>query len=507
MNATKKKETILCHKTNSRKNESNQPRANIEDLPEEMLEIIAGFLSCKDLNSCFNVCKKWRRILNSDKFWKKCCKYPEKYFKLSSVQVSKIPAFIDACKWRKHWLLQKRIWKNWSSGTFTTDTFAGELGHMSMDSVDEHGNHWLFCYGSNEINVWNITNEPFLHSNYEQQHFFALWPLQDKVLTCRSNYVKVFNFKHPENELQLSYRFKFDRKNILPENEKVSNDDYVSGVRYILVDDRFLIGYQENVSDIATACMYIWDINTKKVRNQSIYQESFVRFVQQTRGSNVLDHFNGGMVLFDGDNGKFLVNLIDDRHKLCHVSLFSLVEMKFVKVVAQFESRTAWCLMKGDIVVTFHIVCENKSQISVFNLNTGLLAKLYFPFERNPILNNELRFDCNKVILKVRNKITVLTLTDSVHVKENSFELDESNKNGCILKYFDPKFLLLYDCSILSSGNLTVWDIDSGIKLWGLRKLSHLVLYKPIINTFEYPGRLLVRFCDESNFRILKFDA
>jgi hypothetical protein len=480
-------------------------KLNILDLPEDVFETIAGFFGKKDIENCTKVCDEWKQYLDKSKFLKKCCIYPEKYYKLSAKPDAERCKSSRICDWRNSFLIQKRILENWKHGIFVKESSGINASNLTclVDSVDDNGNHWLFDFGQQGIKVWNITTQPFLHSEYSQNNFFGLLPLQDKVLTCRSNYMKIFQFRHPDYELKLDYRFKFEMDDVLPNHIVIPDEEYVSGVRYILVDNQFFIGYSENITDIERAFIHIWDLNSgRKVATQSVFQDSFSELIRSS-GGDVLNDFRGGLILFAADQGRFLVNLIDARYNLCHISLFSLLEMKFTKVVAVIESRTAWCFMKGDIIAIFHIVQEESSQISVFNVKGDLLDELYFPAIHNPAFTDEFKFDSDKVILKVDTTINVLTINDDTIAHKNHFVLDEEL---FILKYFDPKFLLLFDRRWNIEYSVTTWDIDNGTKLWELGLISKIYLYRQLFCNYEYPGRLVVYFKGEEELSILKFD-
>jgi len=487
---------------------------SIQDLPEELLEVVFGFLPGEDLDSCFDVSRKWRNILNNDRFWKKCCVYPEKYYKLPHRQLDTKYETNKICEWRKHFLVQKEIWNNLKRGSFVSIESNIDMGLLSdnIDYVDGHGHHWLFQCVEGKLTIWNITDEPNFHACYSVNDNSRIVPLQDKVLIRSTNHVEVFNFKHPEYKLQLNYRFKLQVQD--PEQEIIPDYAFVSGVRHILVDDKFFISYSVNIVDLRNTVIHVWNLDTgNQVSTINMHQQSFVVYVRNTiPGRDITNNnFLRYLDLFPGDNGRFLVNLVDARYKLCHISLFSLVEMKFIKVVARLESKRIRCLMSGDIAVIHHLFREDNHQISVFNVNSGLLFNLTFQtfvrsFFPQPFTTRDLILQSNKVIFKVRDKVSVLSLSKTVcggiQVKKDFFKVD---KLSGMFRYFDPNFLFVFeDVSFDYNYSVSIWNIESGAKL---KKIKVPNFSSPILSRQDqYPGRVLFELVDQRGLGILKFD-
>uniref|UniRef100_A0A1B6L6T1 F-box domain-containing protein n=1 Tax=Graphocephala atropunctata TaxID=36148 RepID=A0A1B6L6T1_9HEMI len=486
---------------------------SIEDLPPEVIEIVATYLSGDDLESCSDVSENWRKILNSNKLWKKHCVYPEKYFKTSGYESGEKTNCDNSCTWKKNFKRQKLLWENWSKGQFTVneaDINASSVCYL-VYFVDELGNYWLL-YSEYDcgITVWKISEVPVFHCKLDQTDQFGILPVKSKLFSYVSNYIKVFEFMSPENELKLQYRFIFDKNTVISDNSDF-HYEYVCCQRFIIVDN-FLIGYCENVTDLCETFVHIWDCDSgRKVARQSIFQQSFVNYVLSMTGNDIIKDFEGGLVLFDSDSRRFLVNVIDDKYKLCQISLFSLDKMEIVNVVAQLESRSACCFMKGDVIVIHHKRDKNQtSQVSVYNDHGKLLAYLDYSHSRSLQMNNEFWLTSSKVILKVQDGICVLDIVKSESVCERRFNTDTKQ---FILGFVDPKFLLLYEKVGIAIGcqretvAVSVWDLESGSKLWNLGKIDTLDTCNMMFSHSVYPSKLIVHFTGDEQLSILNFET
>ncbi|XP_046665931.1 uncharacterized protein LOC124357886 [Homalodisca vitripennis] len=489
---------------------------SMQDLPTEIIEIIASYLSSDDLDACFRVCRGWKSVFNLNRIWRKYCVYPEKYFKASGSTLGSRgnKDYEEVCFWKKSYDRQKLLWDNWSKGRFTkkkTDMCLSMLSYL-VYFVDNFGNYWLLYSNYDDgISVWKIDEIPDFHCKLDEKDQFGIVPIKNKLLTHISDYIQIFEFKPPENELVLQYRFKFNEDTILPKDNVFINE-YVSSQRFIIVDN-FLIGYCESITDLLHTYVHIWDCDSgEKVATQSIFQHSFVDYMSSSTGIVITTDFEGSLLLFDSDSRRFLVSTTSHRYKLCEISLFSLDEMKFVNVVARIESGDIWCIMKGDTVAIYHSVCSYNrlSQLSVYNTNGKFLAKLDIAHAYNHYIYREFWLTLSRVILKVRNTIYVLDITDLENIRARSFD---TNTNTLTLGYVEPKFLLLYDmldpfdfsqkeCALVS-----IWDVDSGSKLWNLGHLDKIDSCRFLFSESVYPNKVIVHFTGEKEVSLLDFEC
>ncbi|KAG8251923.1 hypothetical protein J6590_041220 [Homalodisca vitripennis] len=486
---------------------------SIQDLPPEIIEIIATYLGSDDLHSCFSVCRDWAKILNSNKIWRKYCVYPEKYFKTAGCTLGSRGNrdYEEVCFWKKSYDRQKLLWDNWSKGRFTkktTDMCLSMLRYLFY-FVDKFGNYWLLYSSYDDgISVWKIDEIPDFHCKLDEKDQFGIVPIKNKLLTHVTDYIQIFEFKPPENELVLQYRFRFNEDTILPKDNVFINK-YVFSQRFIIVDN-FLIGYCENITDLIHTYVHIWDCDSgEKVATQSIFQHSFVDYMLSSTGIDITKDFDGGgLLLFESDSRRFLVNTMACAYKRCEISLFSLDEMKFVNVVARIESGSAWCFMKGDTISILYI--SDWYQVSVYNTRGKFLANLDFPGLRlNPHLNNRFWMTSTKVIVIDDDMIHVLDIINSENVCVRSFT---TNTDKFILGYVEPRFLLLCEKVILttldvSSIYVNIWDIESGLKLWDLGHLESIDSCRFLFASSVYPSKVIVQFSGEEEVSMLDFEG
>ncbi|XP_046665985.1 uncharacterized protein LOC124357913 [Homalodisca vitripennis] len=485
---------------------------SIQDLPPEIIETIATYLGGDDLHSCFSVCRDWAKILNSNKIWRKYCVYPEKYFKTSGCTSgsSGNKDFEDVCFWKKSYDRQKLLWENWSKGRFTkkkTDVCPSKLSNL-VYFVDNFFNYWLVhSHHSTGISVWKVDEIPSFHSKLEKIDQFRTLPIKNKLIALYSDYIRIFEFKPPENELLLQYRFKFSEDTIIPEDSEFINE-YVCRQRFIIVDN-FFIGYCANITDLRHTYLHIWDCDLgKKVAKQSIFQQSFVDYMLSSTGIDITKDFeDGNLMLYDSDSRRFLVNTMACVYNQCEISLYSLDEMKFVNVVARIESVSAWCIMKGDTICILYL--SNCYQVCVYNTRGTFLAQMDFPGFYHPYEYHWFWMTSTKVILSFGDTIRVLDIIDSENVCGRSFT---TNTNKFILGYVEPRFLLLYDRITINTFQLisfyvSIWDVESGLRLWDLGHLKSVDSCRFLFTASIYPSKVIVHFAGEEEVSMLDFEG
>uniref|UniRef100_A0A1B6M5K0 F-box domain-containing protein n=1 Tax=Graphocephala atropunctata TaxID=36148 RepID=A0A1B6M5K0_9HEMI len=102
----------------------DNPRTCLENLPIEVIEIMAQFLSTKDMAACCAVSRRMRIVFGDDALWRRHCDRDQQlaeYLRITPCKVE--PVFVSpetehstlspVCHWRLAFMRENRLWNNW----------------------------------------------------------------------------------------------------------------------------------------------------------------------------------------------------------------------------------------------------------------------------------------------------------------------------------------------------------------------------------------------------------
>ncbi|XP_054281493.1 uncharacterized protein LOC128999146 [Macrosteles quadrilineatus] len=205
----------------------------MEDLPAELIEEIAKYLSYEDVLNCSHVSTIWENTFNLDRVWRRFCTLNPNYFlkkisKLSYPLNNNTSISAEPCQFKELFLKEQFVKEN----LFTEKYHVEEIDLYKQyvdcvrESVDDRGNHWLFLSlmdgrisrNEHKIKVYKINDNAVLQSisitpqgkttrnlNTELEHH------NEKLFYIVDHVVLIHNFANPEYELKYTSYVEFSK--------------------------------------------------------------------------------------------------------------------------------------------------------------------------------------------------------------------------------------------------------------------------------------------------------
>ncbi|XP_054271751.1 uncharacterized protein LOC128992285 [Macrosteles quadrilineatus] len=333
-------------------------------LPEEVLELIVGYFSVKDLLSCSAVSLAWRERFNADVFWKRfCIKSISNY--LENVQSLVKPVFTmpleneerlqPLCEWRIRYMRQTHLINNWKGENFLISDFRSYVGVISAEvKIDFEGTHWLFVRTTTELEIWNIHNDPILHSTialFGDCAIINIFLAERYVLVTQWNVLSIYDLRSSGTSIKAKSRCILEEDKPLPPTLWEVTDK--TDINLINEDDDFrycqfgsmIVGYKRIPNPLTDLTMHIWEINTGgKVKYESMWKSLFEGY--EIAFTNI----------FRIDDNKGLIRMVFiDVPRVLHSQIFvyDFKKLKFKETNITFDGVVVWCGCTQNIIVTF----------------------------------------------------------------------------------------------------------------------------------------------------------
>ncbi|KAG8319588.1 hypothetical protein J6590_108481 [Homalodisca vitripennis] len=272
----------------------------MENLPVEMVENIAQYLTTKELAACCATSRVWRDIFGEDSIWKyRCNTHIAKYLATAESRVN--PQFvIPECmnvenslnplgEWRLSYLREQLLWSHWKSRKQVTEhlTLIDQSEPEKVRVGDNALCHFVtdnYLITSNEkrVMLWDVRNcpvyvsDPFklLSSNGVD---FCLALSNDKILIVQKTLVQIYYCGSPMNSnWSLEQNFLFDR------SELISLSKTEEMVNFPLTFSNLVIG-NYFVGILSSGEMHIWDLASgtkmKKVSYPGSMNDEIIKVV------------------------------------------------------------------------------------------------------------------------------------------------------------------------------------------------------------------------------------
>lgn len=356
---------------------------DLSNLPLELVDAIAVYLSFEDVCACSEVNTQWKQAFNLNSIWKRFCFFHPNYF---DCQVSKLKCspMIEDCKSKIQAFNEFSVRSNHLSGSFhITEVPYGSLYCDSvLDFVDDVGNHWLFmsCMdgmmfeSEHYVYVWNMNDGASLHCQIKTPvgkigriFLSEIKMLKDKLFIAFENNALIYEFAYPV------YKLKFINKVVLKQN---SVPDLINNIKILTVGNCIVGGLHSNThaQEKLTPLIYVWNADgvliynkqsklhrLRDIANSQFYPVCYMH-------SNDIDKLIFAIkvertcfiiLMFDVSLLQFTDFFVEKQNiELCSLDIFgNIVSLLYV------EERTNLiieCYTVGDCKLIFNIQLENK---------------------------------------------------------------------------------------------------------------------------------------------------
>ncbi|XP_054264811.1 uncharacterized protein LOC128987808 [Macrosteles quadrilineatus] len=252
-------------------------------LPQEVLIHIGSFLDLQDLLACSGTCSQLRSALNDNWLWRRQCRPSViSYINTSNsivspaFQYTEIETLEPLCLERINLLRQNHLLSNWRHGRSVNHEAQTSGNGIFLENNDRqiiYDNIYLFLHvmSTNEINIWNIENEPYLYTtvtfnlyeyNMEDEDWtdiVRVWYqiVGDKLVVIQGNLIQVYAIHLPNKDVPLNHLISIDRDAaVLDFQETLYTDCYSWIVGHLLFSRLCYL-----------PVVHVWDITTgEKIR-------------------------------------------------------------------------------------------------------------------------------------------------------------------------------------------------------------------------------------------------
>lgn len=419
----------------------------VEKLPSVALEYMVKFLSAKDLISCCTVSRSWRRVFNSDVFWKKRCnkalvKYLETTKSRLELPHEELPPEAPLAPlhgWRLNFVMEQTLWNNWRKGQYQLDEIEFELD----DSIDYNikvecvNNDFVFLHTTFETQVWDIKKDPvnvmtipFCLTEMWEKNLYKF--KDNKLIVVQCNVVQVYNVCLENKTSTLDFVFFFDKPEEFSSNipkEKDINELFVE-TSYSIAEDveciicgDFFIGVVTESSQLKNPKIHVWNwIERKKIKEEL--------FSVSTGNDEVTD-----ITLKVSDTNADEILLISDRNNRNLRSDFEIYNFTQQAFTKKLKLASGDGLLCGDYLLHWA-----QFTILAFNLqnSSDVPISLYTDEE------NLRAWKVCKELLMVANgrKIEFFSFADEIRKLETVLHLDYNLSDFNVV---GQKFLSTYD--------------------------------------------------------------
>ncbi|KAG8261209.1 uncharacterized protein LOC124358915 [Homalodisca vitripennis] len=448
---------------------------DLSQFPLEVLEVLAEYLSARDLANMSAVSVRWREAFNLDLFWRQLCDpLAVSYLARSGTSVVEPhfsqPINVDTlepiCDWRIHVMRRAHLLRNWCRKRFLPQKlwFPTPVVNCTL-GLDTSGNHWLVVNLGDRTEVWDVQTDPSLHAvigniTGAPSHLEVVG--NKLILVDFFLFVQVFHLKLPT--LGFAQSSKFFYTDSEPVCVDLSDGEEVDSIRnrlrscfrkghVLFVMDHLLVGYCSYVENPKEYFLHLWNIQTES------------KFAQET----VLSALHNKMKTYscsiyissDLQTKQLLCSLyLFDRY-VSKLVLYSVKWRKFTNFSLTVSGKVDWCDISGDFVTTSHLL----HQLHIYSTHSGNLvnildtnAKMVF----GPNSGLQYQMMGSYMIQPSRESVKV------VNVQEHSDSLLLYFYSVYKVITIPPKFLAISARPYVSSNKmiLEVWDIQDKIRIF-----------------------------------------
>ncbi|XP_046680211.1 uncharacterized protein LOC124367442 isoform X2 [Homalodisca vitripennis] len=427
----------------------------MEKLPAEVVEIIAQYLTTRELAACCATSRVWRDMFGQDNIWKqRCDTHIAKYLATAESRVN--PQFVapectdienslnSVGEWRLAYLREQFLWRHWRNGNFLME----QLTLNSSSEREEIARYqflftlfyfvtddYLIILNKKRVMLWYIRNSPVYVSDPFQLLFHDyetsfLTFLNNKLIIVQKTAVKIFDCGLPlKSNWILETSFMFDRTECVPLSKGVEISDFPKTFGCLVIENLFL-------GILSSGEIHVWNLksNTKLKK---------VSYLNSTTNGMAVKVVNSKTPLMD-------IVLVVRINTTYHYFVFCFANLDFYPFNTSHSDKTfpSCGIQNGLLAISFN------DCFKVFDYRTSQLVMIVPAFYTAGVLtlNNDFLLVTNTTV-HVFHTITgtwesiLLSLVDQFKY----IQMLHGIKCG--------KFLITSDGQGLQQGQ-TAWDID-----------------------------------------------
>uniref|UniRef100_A0A1B6LIU6 F-box domain-containing protein n=1 Tax=Graphocephala atropunctata TaxID=36148 RepID=A0A1B6LIU6_9HEMI len=474
---------------------------DLSDLPVEMIETIASYLSVDDICACSKVNIGWRKAFNSNRIWKKCCTLKPNYFMKQKSQMNYTPDVdgSEDCEAKETFFKEVFTRDNLTNGNFHTALV--KCGYLYCDSVfdaiDDVGNHWLFisCMSGSyqeskhQLQVWIMNEDPKFHTCIDtafgivtRMYVSEMKLNGDKLCIAYEGQALVYQFSYPNYELLFLCKVSCDMMEVtsfLSDKKIISFNGVIFGFLYS-------VSHQIQKSPPSFLVWSNAGVNIGLVHDPSFDQNLKMneRFLENNHPVvNVKGSESNKLVI----HYQYYSSELNSR--MTAIKIVDVASMTYLPNF--FEKRNYLCFTDicRNNVVLFHLD-KNEALVSgeFFNIITGDLVYTV-QFNMNSLYEVVPNSQDGQLVVLEQNRFVVYDITSKNIV--NSFKIPVKVSHMFVL---NKNLLLLETASKMIH---EVWNFQSGQKLYKLDTTQSLgfegncILFS-FIRTCSVPPKLIV---------------
>uniref|UniRef100_A0A1B6MT61 F-box domain-containing protein n=1 Tax=Graphocephala atropunctata TaxID=36148 RepID=A0A1B6MT61_9HEMI len=260
----------------------------MDSLPVEVVEIIAQYLTAKDLAACCAISRAWRDMFGQDIIWKAHCnRAVAKYLATAESRVE--PRFVTPESkdeenslsplgdWRLAYLREQLLWNHWKEAKFdmkllkvndpsNQDLIVLDVNDLCVFVTDDY----LIISKEKQVMLWNVRNIPVYVSDPFRLLlsggviFYSTFN-NNKIVVVQKTVVQIYNFGSPlKQNWILESSFYFDRPEAIPFRQSEVFESYPLTFGCLIIDNCF-------VGVLASGEVHVWNlisgIKLKKVKH------------------------------------------------------------------------------------------------------------------------------------------------------------------------------------------------------------------------------------------------
>ncbi|XP_046680210.1 uncharacterized protein LOC124367442 isoform X1 [Homalodisca vitripennis] len=262
----------------------------METLPAEVVEMIALFLSIKDLKACCGTTHTWRDIFGQDTIWKRHCNRALAKC-LGAAQSRVEPKFVlseeehlknlsPLGEWRQAYLQEQLLWSHWRNGNYVMEELTIKSSYKCKRmKVKENmlchfvTDHYLITLCKRKVMLWDVCNSPVIVSKpFEllltgDVNFCSTFG-NDKIIIVQQTLVQIYHHGSPmELTWSLEQSFFFDREDPVPFNKTDKTVTSPLNSRCV-VDENLFVGI------LLSGEVHIWNLTSGKKLKTVLYPGS-----------------------------------------------------------------------------------------------------------------------------------------------------------------------------------------------------------------------------------------
>ncbi|KAG8246747.1 uncharacterized protein LOC124365828 [Homalodisca vitripennis] len=389
--------------------------ADMQSLPEELVEMIAHRLSVRDLTRCCTVSRSWREIFGQDRLWQPHCEVDLADY-LAGCKSRVKPRFVspetnestlsEIGTWRLCYMRQTHLRNNWNKGNY--QECRGFYNDSDLDYVFKrifYKKNYILEFKEEKIVVWDVRRIPVVYgdipyqlsANPEIGVFEVIG--SNKIVVLQDTLVVVYSLNLKRKSLRVVHMFLFQTSEKLAGTDEELYDLIVEERKYVRVEctvvRNILVGIVKEEKPLR---VHIWNVETgEKLKEQSFPCSDSLTISSFSQNNKTLN------ILFD------LGEEIDEQ-TIVHHYVYNLTMLAFYPFHIKHQIRNVYRTYLSQEF--YSILCDKfvaiwvNNTLYVYNLLSELIYTHDYPCEAS--LYRSLWCSQDNIIVKMDSVISVV---------------------------------------------------------------------------------------------------